>query len=91
VQQVVEATAKVKGSDYAKFRSSAAGWRWRLGCVVRTSTSLEGLSVFFGIAGTGSVSNLVRPAEQRRQQSKDWTTRRVKVEHLLDLNTQHKA
>ena len=94
-QEVVEATAKVhdvKASDYAKFRSSVAGrdmaaWLYRQW----TGTGLEGFSVFFGVAGTGSVSNLVRRAEQRRQQSKDWTTRHVKVERLLGLNTQHKA
>ena len=94
-QEVVEATAKVygvKASDYTKFRCSAAGRdtaAWL--CRQWTGTSLEGLSVFFGVEGTGSVSSLVRRAEQRRQRSKDWTTRHVKVEHVLSLNTQHQA
>jgi hypothetical protein len=49
------------------------------------------LPAFFGISGTGSVSNLVRQAQTRHDQSRSWRAKATKVEHALKLNTQHKA
>jgi chromosomal replication initiation ATPase DnaA len=91
VEEIIHATARehgVEASDYATFRGRAAGrdmaaWlcrRW-------TGVSLEK----FGVEGIGSVSNLVRRAEQRRKTSSEWSTRQSKIETSLGLKTQHKV
>ena len=56
-----------------------------------SAVSNNDLFVTFGIEGTGSVSNPVRRAEQRRKKSKTWPNRQHKIEESLGLNTQHKA
>ena len=95
VHELIAATAKahdVNPLQYAQFRSQAAGremaaWlcrRW-------TGATLQELGEAFGLSGIGSVSNLVRRAEQRRKESKAWITRQHEIEKSLSLNTQHKA
>ena len=79
-------------SDYATFRSSAAGRdmaAWL--CRQWTGDSLQELGKHFGVEGIGSVSNLVRRAEQRRQKSRQWSTRLSQIETSLGLKTQNKA
>ena len=94
VAEIVDATARahaVDPSQYAQFRCQAAGrdmaaWlcrRW-------TGATLQELGPCFGLTGSGSVSNLVRRAEQRRK-SKAWTMRQHEIEQSLSLNIQHKA
>ena len=39
------------------------------------------LGAFFGISGTGSVSNLVRQAQTRHDQSRSWKAKATNVEH----------
>ena len=93
--EIIHATAlahEVSDSDHATFRSRAAGrdmaaWlcrRW-------TGATLKELGVAFGVNGIGSVSNLVRRAEQRRKESRTWSIRQLKIETSLGLKTQHKA
>ncbi|WP_149752784.1 hypothetical protein [Rubripirellula obstinata] len=95
VEEIINATAiahEADPSQYAQFRSQAAGrdmaaWlcrRW-------TGATLEELGNAFGLSGTGSVSNLVRRAERRRNASREWTHRQHEIEKPLTLNTQHKA
>ena len=95
VEEIVEATAARHGEDasqYAKFRSSAAGrdmaaWlcrRW-------TGATLSQLGPTFGLTGTDSVSNLVRRAEHRHRQSSGWRKTVGEIEAALGLNTEHKA
>jgi len=95
VKEIVDATAKehgVSASEYAQFRSRVAGRdmaAWL--CRQWTGATLEELGIAFGVNGTGSVSNLVRRAEQRRKESRKWSSRQRKIEVSLGLNTQHKA
>lgn len=95
VAEIIDATARahnVDPSDYAQFRSGAAGRdmaAWL--CRQWTGATLEELGTAFGLRGTGSVSNLVRRAEGRRKESREWIDRQRKIEHTLALNTQHKA
>jgi hypothetical protein len=44
-----------------------------------------------GPAGTDSVSNLVRRAEKRYQESATWQETAAKIETALGLKTEHKA
>jgi putative transposase len=93
--EIIQATAAehgVSGTQYAQFRSRAAGRdmaAWL--CRQWTGVTLEELGTHFGVSGTGSVSNLVRRAEQRREKSRSWSTRQHKIEKTLGLKTQHKA
>jgi len=95
VEEILEATASrhgVDASQYAEFRSSAAGrdmaaWlcrRW-------TGATLRQLGPTFGLTGTDSVSNLVRRAERRHRQSAVWRKTVREIEASLGLNTEHKA
>jgi len=94
-KEIVEATANehgVSALDYRQFRSKAAGREMAAWLCRRWSgATLEELGAFFGISGTGSVSNLVRQAQTRHDQSRSWRAKATKVEHALKLNTQHKA
>ncbi len=76
MDEILRATAShhgVDASQYAVFRSSAAGrdmaaWlcrRW-------TGATLAELGPSFGLTGTDSVSNLVRRAETRHKESANW-------------------
>ncbi len=87
VDEILRATASQHGIDavqYAAFRSSAAGrdmaaWlcrRW-------TGATLAELGPCFGLTGTDSVSNLVRRAEKRHQQSARWRKTARKIELSL--------
>lgn len=93
--EIIHATALEHGvsdSDYATFRSRAAGRdmaAWL--CRQWTGATLEKLGVAFGVNGIGSVSNLVRRAELRRKESRTWSIRQRKIEASLGLKTQHKA
>ncbi len=95
VKEIIDATAQEHGvdaSDYAKFRSRAAGRdmaAWL--CRQWTGVSLSALGSAFGVEGTGSVSNLVRRAEQRRKTSNSWIACQSRIEAALGLKTQHKA
>ena len=95
VEEMLAATASehaVDRSDYAAFRSQAAGrdmaaWlcrRW-------TGATLAELGPSFGLSGTDSVSNLVRRAEKRHNASPKWRRISRQIEASLDLNTEHKA
>ena len=95
VEEIVTATASAHGvesSEYAVFRSGAAGrdmaaWlcrRW-------TGATLTELGPSFGLSGTDSVSNLVRRAEKRHKASPKWRRISAQIEASLDLNTEHKA
>ena len=95
MQEILRATALEHGvepSDYSGFRSPAAGrdmaaWlcrRW-------TGSTLAELGPAFGLAGTDSVSNLVRRAEKRYQESATWQETAAKIETALGLNTDNKA
>ena len=95
VEEILAATASqhgVQSSQYAAFRSQAAGrdmaaWlcrRW-------TGATLTGLGLSFGLTGTDSVSNLVRRAEKRHKQSASWRTTAKQIEATLGLKTEHKA
>jgi putative transposase len=95
MQEILRATALEHGvepSDYSGFRSPAAGrdmaaWlcrRW-------TGSTLAELGPAFGLAGTDSVSNLVRRAEKRYQESTTWQETAAKIESALGLNTDNKA
>jgi len=94
-KEIVEATANehgVSAIDYRQFRSKAAGREMAAWLCRRWSgATLEELGAFFGISGTGSVSNLVRQAQTRHDQSRSWKAKATNVEHDLNLNTQHKA
>ena len=94
-KEIVEATANAHGVsaiDYRQFRSKAAGREMAAWLCRRWSgVTLEELGGFFGISGTGSVSNLVRQAQTRYDQSRSWKAKATKVEHALKLNTQRKA
>ena len=94
-QEVIEATAANHGVDasgYAAFRSSAAGrdmaaWlcrRW-------TGETLAQLGPHFGLSGTDSVSNLVRRAQRRHDESTRWHQRAVDIEKALKLKTENKV
>ena len=93
--EIIEATASahgVKSTEYARFRSTAAGrdmaaWlcrRW-------SGETLRDLGPRFGLEGTGSVSNLVRRAEARYNESPKWRRQAREIEVMLCLNTEHKA
>ncbi|WP_040771223.1 hypothetical protein [Novipirellula maiorica] len=93
--EIIEATASahgVKSSEYAKFRSAAAGrdmaaWlcrRW-------SGATLRELGPRFGLEGTDSVSNLVRRAEARYNESSNWRRQAREIEVVLRLNTEHKT
>jgi len=95
VEEIVSATAsahRVEGSEYAQFRSTAAGrdmaaWlcrRW-------SGATLRELGPWFGLAGTDSVSNLVRRAEARYKELSKWRRQVTQIETELGLNTEHKA
>ena len=95
VREILSVTASEHGvepSDYTGFRSAAAGrdmaaWlcrRW-------TGATLAELGPTFGLAGTDSVSNLVRRAEKRYKESVPWQETATKIETALGLNTEHKA
>jgi hypothetical protein len=95
VGEILTATASAHGvdrSDYAGFRSQAAGrdmaaWlcrRW-------TGATLAELGPSFGLSGTDSVSNLVRRAEKRSRASPKWRRISKQIEASLQLNTEHKA
>lgn len=95
VEEIISATAKahrVESSEYARFRSAAAGrdmaaWlcrRW-------SGATLRELGPWFGLAGTDSVSNLVRRAEGRYKESSKWRRQAKQIETKLGLNTEHKA
>ncbi len=95
VQEIINATAEahdVDATDYCKFRSLAAGREmaaWL--CRHWSRATLEELGVYFGITGTGSVSNLVRRAQTRHDQSRAWRTTANRILNSLELKTQHKA
>ena len=95
VEEIISATAaahRVDPAEYAMFRSGAAGrdmaaWlcrRW-------SGTTLQELGPWFGLKGTDSVSNLVRRAEQRYQESPKWRRQTKQIETKLGLNTEYKA
>jgi hypothetical protein len=95
VDEIIRATARehgVSASEYAQFRSNAAGRdmaAWL--CRQWTGATLDELGASFGLEGTGSVSNLVRRAEQRRKESRKWSNRQHKIEGSLGLKNQPKA
>ena len=95
VDEIIRATARdhgVSASEYAQFRSNAAGRdmaAWL--CRQWTGATLDELGASFGLEGTGSVSNLVRRAEQRRKESRKWSNRQQKIEGSLGLKNQPKA
>ena len=95
VAEIVSATAsvhQVDASEYAVFRSGAAGrdlaaWlcrRW-------SGATLAELGSWFGLQGTDSVSNLVRRAEARHKESSKWRRKAAQIKMMLGLNTEHKA
>ena len=95
VDEIIYATAIAHDADrlqYAQFRSQAAGhdmaaWlcrRW-------TGATLEELGNAFWLSGTGSISNLVRRAERRRNASRVLSHHQHETEKALTLNTQHKG
>ncbi len=95
VEEIVSATAaahEVDHEDYAMFRSVAAGrdmaaWlcrRW-------SGATLKKPGHWFGVKGTDSVSNLVRRAEERYNESSKWRKQAKEIETKLGLNTEHKA
>jgi len=95
VAEILTATAShhgVKASQYAAYRSRAAGrdmaaWlcrRW-------TGATLAELGPHFGLTGTDSAANLVRRAEKRHEQSVSWRNATNEIEATLHLNTEHKA
>jgi chromosomal replication initiation ATPase DnaA len=95
VDEILSATAShhgVDASQYAVFRSSAAGrdmaaWlcrRW-------TGATLAELGPSFGLTGTDSVSNLARRAEKRHKESAKWRKTARLIVASLGLNTEPKA
>ncbi len=95
VDEILRATAShhgVDASQYAVFRSSAAGCDMaaRL-CRRWTGATLVELGPSFGLTGTDSVSNLVRRAEKRHKESANWRETARRIEASLGLNTEHKA
>jgi putative transposase len=95
VKEILAATARhhgVKASQYAAFRSQAAGRdmaAWL--CLRWTGASLAELGAAFGLTGTDSVANLVRRADKRHKQSASWRKAGKEIETKLHLNTEHKA
>ena len=94
-EELIAATASAHGvssSEYAKFRSTAAGrdmaaWlrrRW-------SGATLRDLGPQFGLDGTDSVSNLVCRAEARYEESPKWRRKAKEIEATLCLNTEHKT
>ena len=84
VEEIVTATASAHGvesSEYAVFRSGAAGrdmaaWlcrRW-------TGATLGELGSWFGLQGTDSVSNLVRRAGARHKASAAWRRKAKQID-----------
>jgi len=95
VPEILKAVAShhdVTAEDYARFRSVAAGRdmaAWL--CRKWTGATLRELGKSFGLGGTDSVSNLVRRAEARYNESRKWKQTVTKIERDLNLNTEHKA
>ena len=95
VEEILLATAnahQVEPGEYSAFRSRAAGrdmaaWlcrRW-------TGATLTELGPSFGLQGTDSVSNLVRRAQKRHDESTKWRRSAKQIETNLGLNTEHKT
>ena len=95
VEEILWATAKAHHTEpeaYAKFRSSAAGRdmaAWL--CRQWTGATLSELGASFGLKGTDSVSNLIRRANKRHQESDKWRRTATRIERSIGLKTEHKA
>ncbi|WP_153556762.1 hypothetical protein [Roseimaritima sediminicola] len=94
-EEIIAATAAYHGvepADYAVFRSTAAGRDMAAWLCRRWSpATLRELGPRFGLPGVDSVSNLVRRAERRYQESRQWRHDAANIEQQLHLNTEHKA
>jgi len=57
----------------------------------RTGVTSRKLGAAFGLAGTDSVSNLVRRAQQQTKRPSGWRMKASEIGATLQLNTEHKG